>query len=132
MNDFSFDSEGYVKLPTKYHGEVVLSRWKWDLICAKPERRWYRFNTEKIPTTLIAPDRVRLHHLYDGQVIYYKRFGQYKLDEKTEIPAVLINKFKFFAVIVDTKTKKVCTIYPVREPKKGKEFKVEGVERCKE
>lgn len=132
MGSLSFDTNGYINLPTKYHGEVTLSKWKWDLICSKPERRWYKFNEDKIPTTLIAPEHIRHHHLYDGQIVYYKQFSQYKLDEKTEIPPELISKFKFFAVIVDTKTNKICTVYPVKKPKQGKEFSPKGGEKCKE
>ncbi|MDD5476738.1 MAG: hypothetical protein PHG87_00790 [Candidatus Omnitrophica bacterium] len=127
MCSLNFGSDGYVTLPTKFHGDVKLSSWKWEIICAKPERQWYRFNSEKIPTTLVAPDYVRLHHNKEGQVFYYKEFARYKLTEQIEIPAS--ERFKFFAVIIDLNNgNTICTIYPVGKPKKGKEFKPEEVE----
>ncbi len=121
MDGLTFGADGYVHLPTKHHGEVTLSKKKWDKICSHPERQWYKFNTEKVPTTLVTPDYVRHHHNYQNQVIYYKQFSQYKLSEHITVPAA--KHFSFFAVIIDTETDKVCTSYPLDKPKKGKEYK---------
>jgi len=61
------------RLLTRHHGEVTLSKAKWDTICGKPERYYYRFNGDKVATTLIAPDLVRHHASIGTQFLYYKR-----------------------------------------------------------
>ncbi len=35
-------------------------------------------------------------------------------------------KCKFFAVILDKTTARICTVYPVIKPKEGREYKVEA------
>jgi hypothetical protein len=122
MSNLEFDDDGYLTLSTKYHGEVTLSRGKWEKICQEPERLWYKFNGEKIPTTLVNPDYIRYHEKKETQIIYYKEFHRHKLSKNIEVPTI---RAKFFAVVIDTKTSKVCTVFPVVKPKKGKEFKPE-------
>ena len=119
MADISFRPDGLAIFPTRYHGEVTLTRWKWEEICAERERFYYKHNGEKVATTLINPDIVRHHRIEPNQFFYYKEFETYKLDEGIEGPV----RCKFFAVIVDVSTKRVCTLYPVIEPKEGKEYK---------
>ena len=63
------------------HGEVTLSKGKWEIICSAPERAYYRFNGEKIATTLINPDSVRCHRYEKNQFFYYKRFLKLMINE---------------------------------------------------
>ena len=123
MADISFDPNGRATFPTKHHGEVFLSQKKWDEICAEPERFFYRFNGEKVPTTLINPDFVRQHGKIPSQFIYYKRFDKFKVAENVEGPMPC----KLMAVVIDIATQRVCTVYPTDKPKPGgREFKPEG------
>lgn len=119
MADISFGSKGRVQFPTKYHGEVSLSERKWSLICSQPERRYYKYNGDKIPTTLINPDLVRHHKVFRRQFLYYKKFDRYKITETSEIPL----RSGFCCVIIDASTKRICTVFPTRKIKKGREFK---------
>jgi len=118
LADIEFDASGKASFPTKYHGEVTLSKWKWDQICSQPERYYYRHNGEKVATTLINPGRVRYHRVVSGQFFYYKQFNSFRLNETVEGPLPC----KYFAVVIDASTKRVCTVYPVLEPKDGKEY----------
>ena len=123
MAELGFDKSGCIRFPTKYHGDVTLSKKKWDEICLHAERQWYKFNGEKVATTLVTPDRVRYHYnhqQYTDQFFYYKEFISYNLTPNITIPVSI--KVKFFAVIIDTNTNKVCTVYAVRNPKKGRDF----------
>ena len=119
MADIAFGPNGRAYFPTKYHGEVSLSKKKWKIICGEPERFYYRYNAEKVATTLINPDLVRYHRLIKDQFIYYKKFDLYKLDEQSEGPVMC----KYFAAIMDQGTKRICTVYPLVRPKEGKEYK---------
>jgi hypothetical protein len=118
--DIAFGKDGKAVFPTKYHGEVTLSKGKWDIICAEPERSYYRFNGEKIATTLINPDSVRHHRHEPNQFFYYKKFLNIILSGGVEIGAFW---GVYFAVIIDASSGRVCTVYPVEEPKPGKAFK---------
>jgi len=118
--DIVFGKDGKAVFPTKYHGEVTLSKVKWDIICAEPERAYYRFNGEKIATTLINPDSVRKHRHEENQFFYYKKFLNINLNGIVEWGTFW---GIYFAVIVDASSGRICTIYPVREPKPGKVFK---------
>lgn len=122
MADISFDSKGRVIFPTKYHGEISFSKKKWDDICSRPERYYYRLNGEKIATTLITPDEVRWHKTEQTQLLYYKEFRTFKIADGIEGPMPA----KFMAVVIDTSTQRICTLYPVDKPKKGKVFRPEG------
>lgn len=124
MPDIVFDPTGYARFATRHHGEVTLSKTKWDKVCAEPERTYYRFNGDKIGTTLINPDAVRLSALYQNQFNYYKRFHNVHLSEQVEVPTVPGGfPFPFFCVIIDASTKRVCTTYPVAVPKPGKNLR---------
>jgi hypothetical protein len=106
--------------PTKYHGDVTLSKVKWDLICSAAERGYYPFNGEKVATTLINPDIVRYHKKEANQFLYYKKFSNIIIAPGVSAtPADGV----YFAVIIDDSTKRICTVYPVPKPKEGKEFK---------
>ncbi len=120
MADIIFDSHRKVIFPTKYHGDVSLSEKKWSIICLQPERRYYKYNGDKIPTTLINPDYVRHHKSNPNQFLYYKAFDCYKITETAEIPL----KSGFCCVIIDMSTARVCTVMPTRKIKKGVEFKL--------
>lgn len=123
MADISFGSDGKAIFPTKHHGEVSLSQGKWDQICSQPERFYYRHNGEKIPTALIAPDHVRHHKNIADQFIYYKKFDSFKIADNVEGPMLC----KLMAVVIDTATQRVCTVYPTDKPKVGsREYKPEG------
>lgn len=123
MGDISFRSDGEVIFPTKHHGEVTLSRRKWDEICKEPERFFYRYNGEKIATTLVAPDFVIKHGRIESQFIYYKRFDKFKILEGVESSMPC----KFMAVVIDAATQRVCTVYPTDRVKTGtREYKPEG------
>lgn len=122
MADITFGSNGLALFSTKYHGEVTLSKWKWDQICKEPERFYYKYNWEKVPTTLVAPDYVRHHKIISTQFMYYKKFDTFMVTDKVEGPLPC----KFMAVVVDTATQCVCTVYPTDRPKLGKEYKGEG------
>ncbi len=122
MPDLTFEKDGIIRLHSKYNGGVTFSKWKWDDICSRPERYYYRHNGEKIPTTLINPDFVRHHKTEPNQLIYYKSFETYQITDGVEssLPHV-----KYLAVIIDKATKKVCTTYPTPKMKPGKEYKGE-------
>lgn len=120
MSDIKFDQDGKARFPTKYHGEVILSQDKWETICSQPERLYYRYNGDKISTTLVNPDSVRHHRHNEGQFFYYKEFGTLKLREEVEVPCP--PWCKYFAVVIDERTKRVRTVFPVRKPKEGKPY----------
>ena len=118
--DIEFDDKGTCVFPSKYHGELTLSEKKWDTICRAPERSYYKFNGEKIATTLINPDIVRYHRQEKQQLLYYKKFTRLRYNED----GVEFN-FQtgiYFAVVIDTTTSRICTVYPVEDPKPGKAF----------
>jgi len=120
--DLAFQSDGKTRFPTKHHGEVTLSKKKWELICCEPERFYYKFNADKISTTLINPDSIRYHKVIPDQVIYYKRFEKFYVSDKSEGPLPC----KFWSVVIDTTTQRICTMYPTPKPKPGKEYQPEG------
>lgn len=123
MADIVFDSDCRITFPSKYHGDVSLSRAKWNQICSEPERFYYRHNGEKVATTLVNPDFVRHHKTIASQLIYYKRFDSFKIAERVEGPMPC----KLMAVVIDTATQRVCTVYPTDKPKAGsKEYKPAG------
>jgi hypothetical protein len=113
---------GSVTFPTRHHGEVTLSERKWNDICGKPERQYSRYNGDKVATTRVAPDHVRHHKHEKSQFLYYKQFEAFKLSEGVQVSLGA----KFMAVVIDTNTQRVCTVYPVDEPKTGKEYKPAG------
>ena len=122
MPNISFDASGFARFATRYHGEVTLSKAKWEKICSEPERTYYGSNGDKIGTTLVNPDIVRHSNHYPNQFHYYKKFGSMKLNAAVEVTTGRF-PFPYFCVIVDDTTKRVCTSYPVQSPKPGKEFK---------
>jgi hypothetical protein len=118
--DISFGPNRIVTFPTKYHGDVSLSRDKWDRICSEPERFYYRYNGDKVATTLVAPDFVRHHKDVATQFFYYKRFEKFVISENIEGPFPC----KLMVVVIDTETQRICTVYPTDKPKPGsKELK---------
>lgn len=120
MPDISFGPSGKAVFPTKHHGDVTLSQGKWRTISSEPERQYYRFNGEKVATTLINPDYVRHHKSEPSQFFYYKKYQTIRISDSVEVSP---GNGVYFAVIVDSATKRVCTVYPVAKPKTGKEFK---------
>lgn len=125
MPDISFGPDGRAVFPTKYHGDVTLSSGKWDTVCQQPERLYYRFNGEKVATTLINPDYVRHHKRDTSQFLYYKKYVNIRLSEHIVMGP---KDGVYFAVIVDMNSRRICTVYPVDEPKPGKEFKGGGTQ----
>jgi hypothetical protein len=119
LADISFGTNGRIKFPTKYHGQISFSKAKWDDICSRPERFFYRYNGDKVATTLVNPDLVRHHKKFANQFIYYKQFKSFKIAENVEGPMPC----KHMAVVIDTHTKRICTVYPTDKPKLGKEYK---------
>jgi hypothetical protein len=117
--DIIFGNDGKAIFPTKHHGNVTLSKAKWDIICQCAERRLYRFNGEKVATTLINPDQIRHHKYEKNQLFYYKRFMSITLDNMV---AIDLNAGVYFAVVIDTGTGRICTVYPVEQPKTGRLF----------
>jgi hypothetical protein len=123
LGDIAFGGDGRATFPTKYHGEVTLSKEKWDRICGQPERWYYRHNGDKVATTLVAPDNIRSSQYEKNQFFYYKGFERFSISERVDGPL----SCKYMAVIIDVSTKRICTVYPVEKPKPGQEFKpVEG------
>lgn len=118
MPDLNFNNDQKAIFPTKHHENVTLSKNKWDQICNEPERFYYRENAENIATTLINPDTVRYNRNYENQFIYYKRFETIRFNNR-EIELLV----KYWAVVIDKDTRKVCTVYPVTRPKSGDEYK---------
>lgn len=118
MPDLTFNQEKRAVFPTKHHCDVSISKAKWDEICQEPERFYYKENAEKIATTLINPDLVRYSENHNNQFIYYKMFENIMIGNKE-----VISRVKYWAVVIDITTNRVCTIYPTPKPKKGKEYK---------
>lgn len=118
--DIIFAQDGKATLPSKYHGEVTISKVKWGVICSEPERNYYRFNGDKIATTVVNPDLVRCHRHEAHQFLYYKRFNKIMIYEGVEVGHA---HGVWFAVVIDSNTSRICTAYPVIEPKPGKLFK---------
>jgi hypothetical protein len=117
--DIVFGDDDRAVFPTKHHGDVTLSKAKWDIICGEPERYYYRANGEKIATVLINPDQIR-HHQHNGdQLFYYKKFMMIMMNNDVGLD---LNAGVYFAVIIDTSTNRICTVYPVEQPKPGKLF----------
>lgn len=120
MPDLTFNQNQRAVFPTKYHGDVSISKAKWDEICQEPERFYYRENAEKVATTLINPDEVRCSKKYSNQFIYYKVFDTIKIGNRE-----VDSKVKFWAVVIDKITARICTVYPTLKPKVGSEYKGE-------
>ena len=120
MPDLTFNQEQRAIFPTRYHGDVSISKAKWDEICQEPERFYYRENAEKVATTLVNPDEVRYSRNYDNQFIYYKKFEAIKIGNRE-----VNSKVKYWAVVIDIVTERICTIYPTPRPKAGSEYKGE-------
>jgi hypothetical protein len=112
-----FDESGHAKFITKYHKEVTLSRNKWDIICAKPERKHLVFNGEKIATALVNPDEVRKSQDNEDIFFYSKKVDRYVLSEG--VTATPRKDMGYFVVIIDAKKGRVCTVYPTSKPKAG-------------
>ena len=74
MSDVIFNKDNRAYFLTKYHGDVSISKSKWDEICQEPERFYYRDNAEKIATALVNPEYVRHSNTRENQFIYYKKF----------------------------------------------------------
>jgi len=119
LSNFDFSTQEIIELPTKHHGVVSLSKIKWEEICQEPERFYYRDNAEKVSTALINPDHVRCSRNHKDQLVYYKEFETFKLGDKE-----INSHVRFWAVIIDENTKRICTVYPTRKPKPGKEYKL--------
>ena len=122
MPDLNFSNDGRAYFPTKYNGEVSLSKEKWDRICSQPERYYYRHNGEKVATALINPGHCRFHRDNPALIFYYKDFPTYKLTDKAEGPIPWI---KFMVVLIDKSTQRICTVYPTPRVKAGKEYRGE-------
>jgi hypothetical protein len=119
MPDIIFGKDGKASFPTKHHGDVTLSQAKWSTICAEPERHYYPFNGDKVATTLVNPDEIRHHSKEASQLFYYKKFATINLNQTgTFTPANGIH----FAVVIDVSTKRICTVFPVYQPKPGNRF----------
>jgi len=58
---------------------------------------------------------VRHHASIESQLIYYKSFNKLMLSLNIEIPSPA----KLMAVVIDTETGRVCTVYPTDKPKSG-------------
>ncbi len=118
MPDLTFARDGRAHFPTKYHGMLSMSKAKWDEVCQEPERFYYRQNGEKVATTLIHPDFVRCSKSHRSQFLYYKQFEIFQLSGKG-----IAARLKYWTVIIDTRTMRICTVYPTNNPKPGKEYK---------
>lgn len=118
MPDITFNQKQRAVFPTRYHGDVSISRAKWDEICQEPERFYYRENAEKVATTLVNPDYIRYSKNHDNQFIYYKMFETFKIGDNK-----IKSKIKYWAVVIDNTTNRICTIYPTVKPKIGREYK---------
>ena len=121
---FSFDESGSVHFQSRHDGKVRLWQATWEKhILARPERGHFRFNAEKVPTTLVNPDYVR-ESLRDGPEVhlYYKDFPSWKLSEMVEIPSS--SSMRYMVVVVSTVKKLILTTYLTGRIKSGK--KVEG------
>ncbi len=101
---------------------MTLSKEKWDKVCSKPERYYYRHNGDKVATTLVNPDCCRLHSENPDLIFYYKQFPTYRLTDKAEGPIPWV---KFMVVLIDKAKQRVCTVYPTGRMKTGKEYKGE-------
>ena len=119
MADIQFGEDGICKFKSKHHGELTLSKTKWDIICGEPERQYYRENGDKVATTLINPDEVRRSMRTQNQWLYYKKFMRILSDKGVEVPW---SGGIYFAVVIDEATSRICTVYPVEKPKPGKAF----------
>jgi hypothetical protein len=99
--DIVFGDDDRAVFPTKFQGNMTLSKTKWTIICEAPERHYYRYNGDKVATTLINPDVVR-HHLHNKcQLFYYKKFTQLMMSDQ---------------LVFGHRS------YPVEQPKMGKMF----------
>ena len=127
MPDIQFNDGGKYLLPSKFDETVCLLKSTWQQhILPKPERNYLRFNTHKIPTTLIDPDAVRESSAMGPAAhLYYKEYRSWKLSETVESP--VSEKFKFFVVIVNTRRKIITTIYETGKIKTGKMIWPEGL-----
>ena len=119
MADITFGQDGKTLFPSKYNGELTLSKEKWNRICSQPERYYYRHNGEKVATTLVNPDYCRRHRENPDLIFYYKNFPTYRITDKAEGPIPFI---KFMVVLIDKATKRVCTVYPTPRMKTGSEY----------
>ena len=117
---FPFDNDGSVYFQSRHDGKIRFFRDTWEQhILVRPERGHFRFNAEKIPTTLVNPDYVR-ESLRDGPDghLYYKAFPTWKLSEGLEIPSS--DSMRFMVVIVSTVKKLILTTYLTGRIKAGK------------
>ena len=117
MPDLAFGKDNRSYFPTKYHGEVSVSKAKWDEVCQEPERFYYRENAEKIATALVNPEHVRHSKNYPNQFMYYKKFEMVRIGGKE-----VISRAPYWAIVIDVSTRKICTLYPTPRVKSGKEY----------
>ena len=118
MPDLNFGKNNRAHFPTQYHGEISISKDKWDEICQEPERFYYKENGEKLATTLINPEIVRHSKHGDDKFIYYKKFETIKIGNRE-----VSTRIQYWAVAIDSETKRICTVYPTSKPRMGKEYK---------
>ena len=117
---FPFNDSGSVYFQTRHDGKIRFSRDTWEKhILIRPERGHFRFNAEKIPTTLVNPDYVR-ESLRDGPEVhlYYKAFPTWKLSETVEISSSA--SMRFMVIVVSTVKKLILTSYLTGRIKTGK------------
>jgi len=120
LTGITFDPSGSISFPSEFDGEVKLLKSTWEgHLVNRPERASLKFNFEKIPTTLVIPDKVR-ESLSDGPDVhlYYKEFPTWKLSEDITLPTT--DDYKNFVVVVDVKKKIIKTIYETGKAKPGK------------
>jgi len=122
--DITFGTDGKCSFPTKYHGNVTLSKAKWDIICGAPEKvLLYLQWGKKFPprsSTRTRSDITRRKPI---------NFSITSASLLSVSPRSCFSSANgtFFAVVIDALSNRVCTVYPVPKPKPGNIFQPKPV-----
>lgn len=102
--------------------DYTLFEGTWKLKLAREERAHVKYNFHKIVETLQCPDEVRKskHPKAPTCFIAYKKFGSYYV--RPNITAPNPPGLEVFAVVADSKSKKIKTFYPCRVSKEGEKL----------
>jgi len=112
-----FDPSGYAVFPTKQHGEIRLSKIKWDKICSQPERGHLVFNADVVATTLVNPDQITRSRDNEEIFFYSKSIDIYRI--RPQVKATPPKGMGCLVIVVNGVKKRFVTAYPTNKTKVG-------------
>lgn len=112
-----FDKRDRLKLVGYDNKTYWLRRNTWNIKTKQPERWYLKFNFDKIELTIAYPEEVRRSTKRADSKILYRKFSQ-----MTIAPNITASWDGYIAVVIDTKTNRIQTIYPTRKIKEGEKL----------